>query len=180
MQTLEAGGAQAFLNAIGANPNDEISRFVFADWLQDRDDPRAEKVRELDSGRVLSLFHPSYETNLANCPFYSTNDTGPRAAWLEKEVLLFPAQRPIWRIPGSLHLSAFRVSPRAKSPEPPTVTFSLRHLDGESIGHFVVRRGSYGIFDLKDGRLLPRGVEVWAGCRRAIVCPHIHLTVEER
>ncbi len=36
----------AFLKAIAKNPKDETARLVFADWLQDRDDPRAPWVRD--------------------------------------------------------------------------------------------------------------------------------------
>ena len=35
----------AFLTAIAANPEDDTARLVYADWLQDRSDPRAEYVR---------------------------------------------------------------------------------------------------------------------------------------
>jgi uncharacterized protein (TIGR02996 family) len=35
----------AFLDAIRANPNDDTTRFVYADWLDDRDDPRGRFVR---------------------------------------------------------------------------------------------------------------------------------------
>jgi uncharacterized protein (TIGR02996 family) len=36
---------QAFLSAIMANPDDQTAKLVYADWLQERDDPRAEIVR---------------------------------------------------------------------------------------------------------------------------------------
>jgi uncharacterized protein (TIGR02996 family) len=35
----------AFLSAITANPEDDTLRLVYADWLQDRDDPRADYLR---------------------------------------------------------------------------------------------------------------------------------------
>lgn len=35
----------AFLNAIRTNPADETARLVYADWLADRDDPRADFAR---------------------------------------------------------------------------------------------------------------------------------------
>lgn len=35
----------AFLNAIRANPDDDTTRLVYADWLDDRDDPRGAFVR---------------------------------------------------------------------------------------------------------------------------------------
>jgi uncharacterized protein (TIGR02996 family) len=34
-----------FLSAIMANPEDQTAKLVYADWLQERDDPRAEIVR---------------------------------------------------------------------------------------------------------------------------------------
>jgi uncharacterized protein (TIGR02996 family) len=36
-----------FQAALDANPDDHNTRLVFADWLQDRDDPRAEAYRAL-------------------------------------------------------------------------------------------------------------------------------------
>jgi uncharacterized protein (TIGR02996 family) len=36
---------EPFLRAILANPNDRVTRLVYADWLDDRDDPRAELFR---------------------------------------------------------------------------------------------------------------------------------------
>ncbi|MBY0456975.1 MAG: TIGR02996 domain-containing protein, partial [Gemmataceae bacterium] len=36
---------QTFLSAIMAQPDDVTAKLVYADWLQDRDDPRAEIVR---------------------------------------------------------------------------------------------------------------------------------------
>ena len=48
---------RAFLKAIRANPEDRTARFVYADWLQERDDPRGELVR--------------IETELPTLPIYS-------------------------------------------------------------------------------------------------------------
>lgn len=36
-----------FQNALDANPEDHQTRLVFADWLQERDDPRADGYRAL-------------------------------------------------------------------------------------------------------------------------------------
>jgi uncharacterized protein (TIGR02996 family) len=41
-----------FHRALDANPNDHQTRLVFADWLQDRDDPRADGYRALGVVRV--------------------------------------------------------------------------------------------------------------------------------
>lgn len=41
-----------FQLALDANPHDWHTRLVFADWLQDRDDPRAEAYRALGRLRV--------------------------------------------------------------------------------------------------------------------------------
>ncbi len=38
---------QAFLDSIGANPGDNTPRLVYADWLEERGDPRAEYLRVL-------------------------------------------------------------------------------------------------------------------------------------
>ncbi len=36
---------EAFLAAIAARPSDDLTRLVYADWLEERDDPRAAYVR---------------------------------------------------------------------------------------------------------------------------------------
>jgi uncharacterized protein (TIGR02996 family) len=41
---------EAFQAALDANPDDHTTRLVFADWLQERDDPRAAGYREM--GRI--------------------------------------------------------------------------------------------------------------------------------
>src|SRR4051812_47905757 len=46
---------EPFLRAILANPDDRVSRLVYADWLDDRADPRAEYARL--AGRVGVLPH---------------------------------------------------------------------------------------------------------------------------
>jgi uncharacterized protein (TIGR02996 family) len=38
---------QAFLQAMQENPDDAVHRLVFADWLEERDDPRGELIRLL-------------------------------------------------------------------------------------------------------------------------------------
>jgi uncharacterized protein (TIGR02996 family) len=38
---------EAFLEAIRANPRDKTARLVYADWLEERGDPRAEYLRVL-------------------------------------------------------------------------------------------------------------------------------------
>lgn len=38
----ESSDEQAFLNAIAADPEDSAPRLIFADWLDEHGDPRAE------------------------------------------------------------------------------------------------------------------------------------------
>src|SRR5207248_1944325 len=38
-------GEEAFLRAIAADPADESNRLVYADWLEERGDPRGEYIR---------------------------------------------------------------------------------------------------------------------------------------
>jgi uncharacterized protein (TIGR02996 family) len=47
-----------FQNALDANPEDHQTRLVFADWLQERVDPRAEGYRAL--GRLRVQPHAAY------------------------------------------------------------------------------------------------------------------------
>jgi uncharacterized protein (TIGR02996 family) len=47
-----------FLERIQANPDDDLPRLIYADWLEDQGDPRAELLRRfvaLRSGRRGSL-----------------------------------------------------------------------------------------------------------------------------
>ncbi len=44
-----------FQGALDANPDDHQTRLVFADWLQERDDPRAEGYRALGANRLYPL-----------------------------------------------------------------------------------------------------------------------------
>lgn len=49
-----------FHRALDANPEDHHTRLVFADWLQDHDDPRAEGYRALGTLRVHPLLTNGY------------------------------------------------------------------------------------------------------------------------
>lgn len=61
---------EGFNRALDANPNDHHTRMVFADWLQDRNDPRAEGYRALGQLRKTAFR-------------YRDNDGGtPRDTWL--------------------------------------------------------------------------------------------------
>ncbi|MCI0462063.1 MAG: TIGR02996 domain-containing protein [Gemmataceae bacterium] len=48
----------AFLQAIRANPNDEQLRLVYADWLEEQGDPRAEYLR-LDAALAAQPYNPT-------------------------------------------------------------------------------------------------------------------------
>jgi uncharacterized protein (TIGR02996 family) len=54
---LSMNDEEAFHAALDANPNDHTTRLVFADWLQERGDPRAEGYRAL--GVRSHRFHVS-------------------------------------------------------------------------------------------------------------------------
>ncbi len=45
-----------FLNALRANPHDDLTRAVYADWLEERSDPRAEFLRLQTSVKSLPWF----------------------------------------------------------------------------------------------------------------------------
>src|SRR5262249_49882413 len=44
-RTEAVGNEQTFLHAIRAEPGDDIKRLVYADWLEERGDPRGEFIR---------------------------------------------------------------------------------------------------------------------------------------
>jgi uncharacterized protein (TIGR02996 family) len=66
---------QQFLEAIRANPRDEALRLVYADWLEDRGDPRAEYLRLCDQLRRVQVrlailsqqFDPAWLTVVGGC-----------------------------------------------------------------------------------------------------------------
>jgi uncharacterized protein (TIGR02996 family) len=62
-----------FHYALGANPDDWQMRLVFADWLQDRGDPRAEGYRALGLRRWQS-YVMSDRFSVANYPARSSGD----------------------------------------------------------------------------------------------------------
>src|SRR5262245_19322229 len=45
-----------FIEAIRANPNDVAARLVYADWLEERGDPRGEFIRIEEEMRPLPVF----------------------------------------------------------------------------------------------------------------------------
>jgi uncharacterized protein (TIGR02996 family) len=47
----------AFQKWLDRHPDDHTCRLVFADWLEERDDPRAEGYRALGRLRLHSLYH---------------------------------------------------------------------------------------------------------------------------
>src|SRR5262245_34868528 len=49
-----------FLEAIRANPGDVACRLVYADWLEERGDPRAELIRIEEEMRPLPVFADRY------------------------------------------------------------------------------------------------------------------------
>jgi uncharacterized protein (TIGR02996 family) len=51
---------RAFLAAIRAHPSDRTPRLVYADWLEDRGDPRAELVRVCEAMRRVPVFSGEY------------------------------------------------------------------------------------------------------------------------
>jgi uncharacterized protein (TIGR02996 family) len=50
----------AFLSAITANPSDRASRLVYADWLEERSDPRGELIRIEEEMREIPVFSDRY------------------------------------------------------------------------------------------------------------------------
>lgn len=49
---------EAFQTALDANPDDHLTRAVFADWLDDRDDPRGPGYRELARRNLRPVLQP--------------------------------------------------------------------------------------------------------------------------
>jgi len=50
----------AMLTRIRLNPGDATAKLVYADWLQERGDPRADLIRIEDELRRMSVFDPGY------------------------------------------------------------------------------------------------------------------------
>jgi uncharacterized protein (TIGR02996 family) len=81
---------QAFLSAIMANPDDHTTKLVYADWLDERDDPRAEIVR-----LKVQVATPHENTLEARERLTELEKTTP-AKWL---VML---DGPVWCIAGNV------------------------------------------------------------------------------
>lgn len=82
----------AFQAALDANPEDHVTRLVFADWLEERGDPRGEGYRALGVGRKWpSVSEARWETNEWWHSFWHVNYKHPysmidedwSALWLE-------------------------------------------------------------------------------------------------
>lgn len=59
MTSLYQQRLESFLASMRADHNDEVTRAVFADWLEDREDPRSKWVRTAPDGeRAALLFDP--------------------------------------------------------------------------------------------------------------------------
>jgi len=98
LATLDAADLDSFLARMCAEPEERTHRLVLADWLQDRDDGRAEYVRWAEPADVLTLLYPPVDEPLDAFPTYSTDGTGPRAANFGAVVRLFPLARPLFRL----------------------------------------------------------------------------------
>lgn len=68
-----------FVRALDARPNDHSTRLVFADWLQERDDPRAEAYRVLGRLRRIPACWRAYEKR--TYPLW-----GWRSGWCDSDV----------------------------------------------------------------------------------------------
>jgi uncharacterized protein (TIGR02996 family) len=51
---------QSFLDAIGSQPEDRAVRLVYADWLEERGDPRGELIRIEEQMRTLPIYSDRY------------------------------------------------------------------------------------------------------------------------
>lgn len=71
----------AFQAALDADPADHFLREVFADWLGDRDDERAEGYRALGRLRLRSIYHADCQAGLR-----PTNPFGCWELWSERAV----------------------------------------------------------------------------------------------
>src|SRR4051812_28237780 len=49
-----------FLEAINASPDDHAIRLVYADWLEERGDPRAELIRIEEEMREIAVYSNRY------------------------------------------------------------------------------------------------------------------------
>lgn len=58
-----------FQRMLDANPDDWQTRLIFADWLEDRGDGRAEGYRALGRNRYFP--HPGVKEQEGKCPYYT-------------------------------------------------------------------------------------------------------------
>jgi uncharacterized protein (TIGR02996 family) len=84
---------EAFLKAISADPNDNALRLVYADWLDEQNDPRAEFVRLKARLSELSPDTPEYQA-------LESREKELRSRFPDRWVVLFDL--PAWCIMGNI------------------------------------------------------------------------------
>jgi uncharacterized protein (TIGR02996 family) len=96
-------GDEAFLRAILASPEDDVPRLIYADWLEERGDPRAELLRH-DWG-VPRITFIDWGWVQANAEFYldrhpelrgQLNEHDANGRWRDRLAALGGAVDPIW------------------------------------------------------------------------------------
>jgi uncharacterized protein (TIGR02996 family) len=61
----DAATHKAFIDAIAENPDDDTARLVYADWLDERGDPRAEYLRlEVELAVVTTIWQEAVESRI--------------------------------------------------------------------------------------------------------------------
>lgn len=85
----------AFLNAILQTPDERINWLVFADWLEDRDDPRAEALRAAaDAGAALEALYPPLDVFPDDCEPVDLGAAEPDGVFVARvETEVFPVAR---------------------------------------------------------------------------------------
>lgn len=132
----------SWLDSIVAEPEDRHRRLVFADWLQDQDDNRAEDVRRsVDAEECLLSF-----------PMDIQNASDRYQSWIwNLQGTVGPLCRPLLKVTNlpTYVISHFRMIPNTKA----MMTVLMLHLmDGYYVKshHLEYNMTTYGIVDLQD------------------------------
>lgn len=71
----------AFQSALDKEFYDHTTRLVFADWLEDRGDPRAEGYRALGALKKYPFIPGKNLIDYRECPFFARSDNGYYPNW---------------------------------------------------------------------------------------------------
>ena len=98
----------AFLNAIFANPDDDAPRLIYADWLEERDDPKGEFIR-LQCKHANQWFQALSISGDKDCARMEYLEKTHGASWVQQAPKLPGLNWRLWRgFPSWIHVQSWQ------------------------------------------------------------------------